>query len=86
MCLGIPMKVVSCHEQLAICDRDGVQREVALHLINAEEVQTGDYLVVHLGFAIERIRQQDARAAETTWQEWREHTDKQRSATRQDHA
>ncbi|MEJ2043372.1 MAG: HypC/HybG/HupF family hydrogenase formation chaperone [Reinekea sp.] len=79
MCLGIPMKVISRNQQQALCERDGVQREVALHLLAEEAIHPGDYLIVHLGFAIEKIRQDDAKEAETTWQEWSAYTAKNKS-------
>jgi len=70
MCLGIPMKVIECHSSSAICELDGVQREIALQLIDSKSVRCGDYLIVHLGFAIERIDSSAAKTAQTTWQEW----------------
>ncbi len=70
MCLGTPMKVLSISDHFARCERSGIQREVALHLLDPDNIQPGDYLIVHLGFAIERIRQEDAKEAEDIWQEW----------------
>ena len=69
MCLGVPMKILSVKDQTAICERDGVLREVALQLID-DELNVGDYLLIHLGFAIEVIPQKDAEEAEKTWRAW----------------
>ena len=70
MCLGIPMQVVQLNGQTALCERDGVRRSVALQLIDLTTINVGDYLIVHLGFAIEKINANDAKTAQETWQEW----------------
>ena len=59
MCIGIPGRIVSISEdQLAKVEFSGVQREVSLML--CPEVQIGDYVLVHVGFAIQRLEEQDA--------------------------
>ena len=58
MCLAIPSKIVEINDTLGIVDVDGVQREVSLMLI--EEPQLGDYVIVHAGFAIQRIDEEAA--------------------------
>jgi len=58
MCLGIPGKVVSIGRDLAEVDFGGVTREVSLLL--CPEVQEGDYVLVHVGFAIQRLEEQEA--------------------------
>jgi hydrogenase expression/formation protein HypC len=59
MCLAVPMQVKSIREDLAVCEIDGVQREASLMMIDG--VQVGDYVLIHAGFAIERIDQAEAR-------------------------
>ena len=59
MCLGVPMQVKSIREDLAVCEIDGVQREASLMMIDG--VQVGDYVLIHAGFAIERIDEAEAR-------------------------
>ena len=54
MCLGVPGKIVEIHDQQSIVDFWGVRREVALHVVD-EPVAVGDYVLVHVGFAIRRI-------------------------------
>jgi len=61
MCLAIPSKVVSIAENMATIDVDGVRRSVSLLLL--EDVQIGDYVIVHAGFAINTI--DEAAALET---------------------
>jgi len=54
MCLGIPGKIVAITEnQLAEVDFSGVRREVSLML--CPELEVGDYCLVHVGFAMQRL-------------------------------
>ncbi len=60
MCLSIPSKVISIDENnFAIVDTMGVRRGVSLDLI-AEPVAVGDYVLIHVGFAMEKIDMQYA--------------------------
>lgn len=54
MCLGVPMQVVSLHDDMVTVEMDGVQREASLMMLG-EPVAVGDYVIVHAGFAIARI-------------------------------
>ena len=59
MCLGILGKIVSITTNgLADVDFDGIKREVSLML--CPEAQIGDYVLVHVGFAIRRLEPEDA--------------------------
>ncbi len=59
MCLGIPGKVISKREgDLAEVDFGGVRREVSLML--CPEAEVGDYVLVHVGFAIQRLEEEEA--------------------------
>jgi hydrogenase expression/formation protein HypC len=62
MCLAIPSEIVEIREQTATIDLAGVRREVSLILL-PEEAAVGDYVLVHAGFAIQKI---DKEAAEET--------------------
>ena len=53
MCLAVPMKVVEIEEGTAICEIDGVRREGSLMML--DDVAVGDYVLLHAGFAIEKI-------------------------------
>ncbi|NDV13976.1 HypC/HybG/HupF family hydrogenase formation chaperone [Crenobacter caeni] len=62
MCLAMPVRVTELIPgELARVDIDGVSREVSVALIDAPEV--GDYLILHVGYAIGRL---DAAEAERT--------------------
>jgi hydrogenase expression/formation protein HypC len=58
MCLAVPMQVVSIDGETAICEIDGVKREASLMMV--DDVQIGDFLLIHAGFAIEKLDQADA--------------------------
>jgi hydrogenase expression/formation protein HypC len=58
MCLAIPSKIVKIENNVATIDVDGVQREASLLLVENPEV--GDYVIVHAGFAINKINEEDA--------------------------
>ncbi len=64
MCLGIPGRVVEIHDDrglpMGVVDFGGVRREVCLAYI-ADQVQPGDYALVHVGFAISKIDEDQAR-------------------------
>ena len=53
MCLAIPSKIVKIENNMATIDVDGVRREASLLLL--EDAQVGDYVIVHAGFAIQKI-------------------------------
>lgn len=54
MCLAIPSKIVTISGQVATIDVFGARREVSLMLL-PEEAAAGDYVLVHAGFAIQKI-------------------------------
>jgi hydrogenase expression/formation protein HypC len=67
MCLGIPGQVVSMVEgygnQLALVDVVGAQRKVNIGMLDDQELAPGDWVVIHMGFAMERIDAAGAEAA-----------------------
>ncbi|MCC7535879.1 MAG: HypC/HybG/HupF family hydrogenase formation chaperone [Deltaproteobacteria bacterium] len=58
MCLGAPGQIVEITDSTAVVDFWGVRRRVALDLVD-EPVAAGDYVLVHVGFAIRRIAEED---------------------------
>jgi hydrogenase expression/formation protein HypC len=60
MCLAIPMQVVAVDGFMARCQAKGVERDVSLFMLQDETVTLGDYLVVHLGYAMQKVSEQDA--------------------------
>jgi len=52
------MKVISIENEMATCEIDGVQREASLMMVDG--IGVGDYVLIHAGFAIERLDEEDA--------------------------
>ncbi len=61
MCLSIPSKIIKIDEKnnVATVDTMGVQRNASLDLID-QEVKIGDYVLLHIGFAMNKIDEEDA--------------------------
>ena len=60
MCLGIPSKIISIENLKATIDVYGAQRDISLMLLE-NEVQVGDYVIVHAGFAIQKLQEDIAK-------------------------
>jgi hydrogenase expression/formation protein HypC len=58
MCLAIPSKITKIDNEMATINVDGVQREASLLLLEGANV--GDYVIVHAGFAINKIDEETA--------------------------
>jgi hydrogenase expression/formation protein HypC len=63
MCLGIPMQIREIDGFLARCEAKGVERDVNLFMLQYEPLGVGDFVVVHVGYAIQKISPQDAQTA-----------------------
>lgn len=63
MCLTIPMRVTSVEGLKARCQALGVTREVSLLLLQHDLPAVGDYVMVHLGQAMQRVSEAQAREA-----------------------
>jgi len=59
MCVGVPSKIIKIEDSMAIIEVLGAQREVSLLLLD-EPAEIGDYVIVHAGFAIKKIQEEDA--------------------------
>jgi hydrogenase expression/formation protein HypC len=63
MCLGIPMEVLTVDGYLARCSAQGVEREVNLFMMQDDEpVVPGDFVMVHVGYAIQKLFDEMLRA------------------------
>ncbi len=58
MCLGIPVKVMEVDGQTAVVDVGGARRDISLLLL--EDVKPGDWVILHAGFAIEKMDEKEA--------------------------
>ena len=63
MCLGIPMQIRSIDGLLARCEAKGVEREANLLMLEHESPAIGDFVVVHLGYAVEKVTAEEAAGA-----------------------
>ncbi len=58
MCLAVPSKIVEINDTVATVDVDGVTRETSILLL--EDAKIGDYVIVHAGFAINKLDEESA--------------------------
>ena len=63
MCLGIPMQIVEINGFVARCQAKGVERDVNLFMMQDEPPAVGEFVMVHVGYAIQKISPQDARSS-----------------------
>ena len=66
MCLGIPgqlVELVTTHEHLARVDVAGVTRIINIGLLEDEHLQPGDWVLIHVGFAMSKIDEEEATLA-----------------------
>lgn len=67
MCLAVPLKLIEINGKDAIGDAMGMQRKVRVDFIPQPKI--GDYVIVHAGFAIERLPEQQALEDIQAWEE-----------------
>ena len=63
MCLGIPMQIVRIDGFNAHCVTKGITREVSLFMLQDESVEIGNFVMVHVGYAIQKMSELEARSA-----------------------
>lgn len=71
MCLAVPMKITEINGNRAVCELDGLSRGANLSLLPGANV--GDYVIIHAGFAIQKL---DVRRAEETLSQIRKSLEK----------
>lgn len=67
MCLAVPLKLIEIKGKTAIGEAMGVSREIRVDFIR--DPKPGEYVIVHAGFAIERLSQQQAELDLAAWAE-----------------
>ena len=79
MCLSIPSKVVELdlERNVAIVDTMGVKREAGLELMEEGDVKIGDYVLLHIGFIMNKIDEEDALESLKVYNEILEKMDEQ---------
>ncbi len=63
MCLAIPMQITRIEGLQARCAARGVERDVSLFLLQDEPPQPGDYVLIHVGYAIQKLTEEEAQSA-----------------------
>ena len=79
MCLAIPMQIIEINGFVARCEAKGVQREVSLFMLQDETITINDFVMVHVGYAIQKVTAQEARSS---WEQF----DEILQATENEHA
>ena len=71
MCLSIPSKVVRVADDKTMCTVDtmGVQRDANLMMMEDDDVNIGDYVLLHIGFVMNKIDETEALASIDTYKE-----------------
>ncbi|MCJ7451784.1 MAG: HypC/HybG/HupF family hydrogenase formation chaperone [Steroidobacteraceae bacterium] len=64
MCLAVPMRIKSVDGFNAVCEAKGIEREVSLFMMQGEEIAPDDHVLVHVGYAIQKVSEEEARV---TW-------------------
>ncbi|MFP4041823.1 MAG: HypC/HybG/HupF family hydrogenase formation chaperone [Bacteroidales bacterium] len=59
MCISIPAKIISIHNDTAKVSMEGNEYSVGIQML--DDVKEGDYVLVHTGFAIQKISEEEAR-------------------------
>jgi hydrogenase expression/formation protein HypC len=64
MCLAIPAQIVQLlpEQDFATADVSGVRRNINIALLDGDGIQAGDWVLIHVGFAISRVDEAEARA------------------------
>jgi len=65
MCVGVPMQLVEINYPSGVAEAKGVTRAIGLQLMPEDSLQIGDHVIVHVGFAIEKV---DKQRADEIWE------------------
>ena len=65
MCLAVPMQITKIDGFNAHCVAKGVERDVSLFLLQDEDIKEGDFMLIHVGYAIQKISEEEALS---TWE------------------
>lgn len=60
MCLAVPMQITRLDGSHARCAVSGVERDVSVFLLQGEDLRIGDYVLIHVGYAIQKLTAEQA--------------------------
>ncbi len=75
MCLGVPMEVIAVDGVTARCRAKGVERDVSLFMLPDEAIAPGDHVIVHVGYALQKLSAEHAREVWDTYDSLLAHED-----------
>ncbi len=61
MCLAVPMRITAIDGFMATCEASGIARDVSLFMMQGEDLAVGDHVLIHVGYAIKKVSEEDAR-------------------------
>ena len=60
MCLAVQMKITRVDGFNCTCEARGIEREVSLFMLQGEDLEPGDNILVHVGYAIQKVSDEEA--------------------------
>ncbi|MGA8203194.1 MAG: HypC/HybG/HupF family hydrogenase formation chaperone [Woeseiaceae bacterium] len=60
MCLAVPMQIKAIDGFQCVCAARGIEREVSLFMLQDEALSPGDHVLVHVGYAIQKVSEAEA--------------------------
>ena len=60
MCLAVPMRITAIDGYQCTCEAKGIEREVSLFMLQHEMPEVGDHVLVHVGYAIQKVSAEEA--------------------------
>jgi hydrogenase expression/formation protein HypC len=60
MCLAVPMQITAIDGFQCTCEAKGIEREVSLFMLQHEQIELGDHVLVHVGYAIQKVSEEEA--------------------------
>lgn len=75
MCLSIPARIEKINGEMAVCSVGDSSYEASLQMLDLEDVTVGDYVLIHTGFAIQKLDLEEAEASLKTFEEFKKFND-----------
>lgn len=75
MCLSIPARVDKIEGDMATCSVGGSSYETSLEMLTLEEIKVGDYILMHTGFAIQKLDEEEALETLKTFEDFKKLND-----------
>ena len=63
MCLAVPMRITAIDGYQCTCEAKGIEREVSLFMLQDDTIAVGDHILVHVGYAIQKVSEEEAAAS-----------------------